>query len=122
LKLPERNQSGEWLERAVGLPGAELKGAHLLLPGYGENGPTLEVFSYGRMEERELPMANHVGFTHIAFEVDDVESVLELALEKGGSVLGEVTEKEIEGAGTIKFLYFWDPEGNIVELQSWGGD
>lgn len=65
LVPPERNYSGPNLERGTGIPGAALTGAHLRLPGCGEQGPTLE-------------------------------------------------------AGTrVMWCYVTDPEGNIVELQSW---
>ena len=33
--------------------------------------------------------------------------------------LGEITEKIIDGIGMLKFVYFRDPEGNIIEIQSW---
>jgi catechol 2,3-dioxygenase-like lactoylglutathione lyase family enzyme len=64
-------------------------------------------------------MANCTGFTHIAFEVEDVEKVFGKALNKGAVKLGEVTEKTVEGIGVLKFVYFRDPEGNIIEIQSW---
>ena len=64
-------------------------------------------------------MANHTGFTHIAFEVDDVDLTLNQALKGGGQLLGDVTEKTVDGIGDLKFVYFRDPEGNIVEIQSW---
>jgi len=64
-------------------------------------------------------MANHTGFTHIAFEVEDVETTLNTALSYNAELLGEVTEKKIENVGILKFVYFRDPEGNIVEIQSW---
>jgi catechol 2,3-dioxygenase-like lactoylglutathione lyase family enzyme len=64
-------------------------------------------------------MANYTGFTHIAFEVEDVESKFNDALKSGATKLGEVTEKIIDGIGVLKFVYFRDPEGNIVEIQSW---
>ena len=41
-----RNQSGNWLEKGTGVKNAKLEGAHLLLPGHGEHGPTLEIFQY----------------------------------------------------------------------------
>jgi hypothetical protein len=44
VKPPERSLSGKWLDRATGLSNAELEGVHLLLPGHGDNGPTLEYF------------------------------------------------------------------------------
>jgi predicted enzyme related to lactoylglutathione lyase len=119
VKPPERNLSGNWLDQATGLSNAELEGVHLLLPGHGDNGPTLEIFSYKEMHESEPAMANHAGFTHIAFEVDDVVQTFRAAMENGGKQLGEITEKEIETVGLLTFVYFRDPEGNIVEIQSW---
>jgi predicted enzyme related to lactoylglutathione lyase len=71
------------------------------------------------MHENEPVMANHTGFTHIAFEVEDVEKIFNDALKSGAIKLGEITEKIIEGVGVLKFVYFRDPEGNIVEIQSW---
>lgn len=119
IKLPERNLSGDWLDRATGLTGARLKGVHLILPGHGEKGPTLEIFTYETMTAGSPVMANHIGFTHLAFEVADVEKTLQKALEKGASLLGEVTRQDIEGVGRLSFVYFRDPEGNIIEIQSW---
>jgi len=37
--LPERNLSGNWLDKGTGLKNASLTGVHLRLPGYGKNGP-----------------------------------------------------------------------------------
>jgi len=118
-KLPERNLSGDWLDQAIGLTNARLAGIHLLLPGHGTNGPTLEIFTYESMHTSELTMANNTGYTHIAFEVEDVETTLNHALSNGAELLGKVTEKIIENVGALKFVYFRDPEGNIIEIQSW---
>jgi len=108
-----------WLDRATGLSGAVLEGMHLLLPGYGEDGPTLEIFSYSDMHVSAPMMADHTGFTHIAFAVDDVRQTLQAAIRSGGTMLGEVTEREVAGVGLLTFVYFRDPGGNIVEIQSW---
>jgi catechol 2,3-dioxygenase-like lactoylglutathione lyase family enzyme len=118
IQPPERHQGGEWLSRGTGVPNARLEGVHLLLPGHGERGPTLEIYSYGETVEREQGLPNHRGLGHLAFEVDDVAVVLERLRQHGGSALGEVTRREVE-AGTITFVYARDPEGNIIELQSW---
>lgn len=119
VKPPVRKLSGNWLDQATGLSNAQLEGIHLLLPGHGENGPTLEIFSYKNTHESGASMANYTGFTHIAFEVDDVDKILDNALKQGASLLGKVTEKVVEGVGLLKFLYFRDPEENIIEIQSW---
>lgn len=119
LKPPLRKLSGEWLDQATGLKNADLEGAHLVLPGYDESGPTLEIFTYKKMQEHNPIMANHLGFTHIAFEVENVSQTLNLAIDHGGKRLGQVTERRVEGVGMLTFVYFRDPEGNIVEIQSW---
>src|SRR5689334_4304824 len=69
---PKRDQRGEWLERGTGVPGAHIRGQHLRLPGYGVDGPTLEIFSYDDVLAQSEPVANRAGFGHIAFAVDDV--------------------------------------------------
>ena len=119
IKPPKRELSGDWLDQATGLSNAKLEGVHLLLPGYEDSGPTLEIFSYQDTHECEPVMANYTGFTHIAFEVEDVDTILNKALQNGANKLGEITEKIIEGIGVLKFVYFRDPGGNIVEIQSW---
>jgi catechol 2,3-dioxygenase-like lactoylglutathione lyase family enzyme len=119
VKPPQRNLTGTWLDNATGLTGAHLEGVHLTLPGYEDNAPTLEIFTYKDMEENNPIMANHTGFTHIAFEVDDVDQTLKLAIENGGRMLGQVTENLVENVGLLKFVYFRDPESNIIEIQSW---
>ncbi len=119
IKPPERKLSGAWLDQATGLQAAILEGIHLLLPGHGENGPTLEIFTYQNMHECGPIMANYVGLTHLAFEVHDVDQTLDEAINNGAQLLGKVTEKTVDGVGDLKFVYFRDPEGNIIEIQSW---
>jgi predicted enzyme related to lactoylglutathione lyase len=114
---PERNLSGKWLEDATGVPGAEIRGVHLRLPGYGEEGPTLEIFQYDPLEERQKTAINRPGLTHIAFMVDDLPSARDAVTAAGGGAIGELVSTEVPGAGSITFIYATDPEGNIIELQ-----
>ena len=116
---PERSLSGDWLEKSTGIDGAEIKGMHLRLPGYGKNGPTLEIFEYNREAKRPETAPNRPGFAHVAFAVDNVDEALEAVKSAGGGAVGEVVTREIQGAGTITFVYATDPEGNIIELQHW---
>ena len=118
VKPPKRDLKGEWLDKAIGIKNARQIGVHLSLPGHN-NPPTLEIFSYEEFIDTVPMMANQIGFTHIAFEVEDVDAVLEKALEHGATMLGEVIENEIEGVGVLKFTYLRDIEGNIIEIQSW---
>lgn len=117
---PERDLSGAWLDEAVHVPDVHIRGMHLRLPGYGDAGPTLEVFQYDPELMHATPAANRPGFGHIAFSVDDVDAAREAVLAAGGADLGKVVRREIPGAGNIVFVYMTDPEGNILELQRWG--
>ena len=47
---PERDIRSADLDAATGLHDAHLTGAHLRLPGHGDTGPTLEIFSYDALE------------------------------------------------------------------------
>ena len=116
---PERDLSGEWIDKATGVEATHITGEHLLLPGHGENGPTLEIFSYDDMPEHPNVTSNTPGFGHIAFAVDDVPTTAHMIFERGGSAIGELTMRKIPEAGYLTFQYVTDPEGNIVEIQSW---
>ena len=116
---PERVAIGEWVERCTGVPGAEVRGVHLRLPGHGSDGPTLEIFQYNKAEQLPQTAINRPGLAHLAFGVDDVEAATEQVLAEGGRRVGELVTVEIPGAGTIAFIYVTDPEGNIIELQKW---
>jgi len=63
---------------------------------------------------------NTRGITHIAFEVDDVQGTLEKVLAAGGGAYGELVRANYEDGRKATFVYASDPEGNILELQSWG--
>lgn len=114
---PERDLSGEWLERGSGVRGARITGAHYRMPGGGGSGPTLEIFQYHPPEDAPPPPANRLGFTHIAFAVADVEAARTAVIAAGGQAVGTVESIEIAGAGRITWTYVRDPEGNLLELQ-----
>jgi predicted enzyme related to lactoylglutathione lyase len=116
---PERDIRGEKLEAGTGIPGAALRGVHLRLPGYGEDGPTLEVFSYNQLQERPETAVNRPGFAHIAFSVDEVDTGRQAVLAAGGRPVGEIVTTQIASGAQITWCYVTDPEGNVIELQSW---
>ncbi len=131
---PARELSGKELAAGTGVPNARIRGVHLRLPGFGESGPTLEIFQYepaaampeprssregGAGDESTPPAVNRPGFGHLAFAVDDVDAARDAVLAAGGSSIGEVVDIEIAGAGRLRFAYVRDPEGNAIELQKW---
>jgi predicted enzyme related to lactoylglutathione lyase len=118
-KPPERDISGDWLDRVAGLKKARLRGMHLYLPGFEQDAPTLEIFSYDEMIERPMPVANEPGYGHLAFAVEDVITSLRAVIGAGGSAVGEVMTTTVAGVGELSVVYARDPEGNIIELQKW---
>ena len=117
LLQPERNLSGPTIEAGLGVAGAALQGVHLRLPGYGDTGPTLEIYEYQPLIDVPANVRRS-GFGHIAFAVDDIEMVRQQVLAAGGSAVGEIVTTQA-GARRVSWCYVTDPEGNGVELQTW---
>lgn len=116
---PERDLKGAAVEAGTGIPGAHIRGAHLRLPGCGEDGPTLEIFQYDPRTERGDARVNRLGFGHIAFSVPDVPAARQVVLRAGGKPVGEVVSIPIAAGAVVTWCYVTDPEGNIIELQAW---
>lgn len=116
---PERDYAGPLLEAGTGIPGARLRGVHLRLPGYGDAGPTLEIFSYESSEAPLPPAVNRPGYGHIAFAVSDVAQARDAVLHAGGRAVGEVVTLTTSDGRRVTWGYVTDPEGNIIELQAW---
>ena len=116
---PERHYKGRDLERGTGVAGTELHGVHLRLPGYGDEGPTLEIYSYTVQAKSDLPAVNRLGFGHLAFSVTNVEDAMHQVLAAGGKSVGEVVTLQTSSGAKVTWCYVSDPEGNIIELQSW---
>ncbi len=118
-KPPARELNGDAFDKLTGISNVEIKGMHLLLPGYNDGGPTLEIFEYNESIANNDKKINLEGFGHIAFAVDDVKQKLDLLIENGGSLVGELIDTYIDGIGKLSVVYAKDPEGNIVEIQKW---
>jgi catechol 2,3-dioxygenase-like lactoylglutathione lyase family enzyme len=116
---PERHFDGPALEAGTGVQGSRLDGIHLRLPGRGEDGPTLEVFSYSIAADGPAPAVNRPGLGHLAFDVASVEAARAEVLAAGGRAVGEVVTLTTANGRHVTWCYVTDPEGNILELQSW---
>jgi catechol 2,3-dioxygenase-like lactoylglutathione lyase family enzyme len=120
LVPPERDYSGAALEAGTSLPGAAMTGVHLRLPGHGPQGPTLEIYTYTELAEGSPPAVNRPGYSHLAFEVGSVEAARRLVLAASGQPVGEIVTLATAAGRRVTWCYVTDPEGNILELQSWG--
>jgi predicted enzyme related to lactoylglutathione lyase len=115
---PERDLSGPAVEAGTGIPGAALRGMHLRLPG-AHDGPTLELFTYSPLADGPPPAVNRPGYGHIAFAVDSVADARAEVLAAGGQPVGDVVTLTIASGSRVTWCYCTDPEGNVIELQSW---
>ncbi len=118
LVPPERRFAGAEIEAGTGVTGASLEGAHLRMPGNGDAGPTIEIFTYSRRASGPAPAVNRPGFGHIAFAVDSVPDARNEVLAAGGKAVGEIVTLTIEPGQRVTWCYVTDPEGNVVELQN----
>jgi hypothetical protein len=119
LVPPERKYSGPILEAGTGVPGAALQGVHLRLPGNGPDGSTLEIFTYSKAEPAPRPEVCHPGFGHLAFQVAPANGASARVIQGGGAPLGEIDTLTTATGDKVTWCHVADPEGNILELQSW---
>lgn len=115
----ERDHHGPHIDALIGMRGRRIQGRHLRVPGHGENGPTIEIFTCDVNGEDYPRLINRPGLAHLAFEVDDVDSKRQQIKDLGGADYGDLVTIDIAGAGKLTLIYMTDPEGNIVELQKW---
>ena len=108
---------GADFQKGIGVPGAEATVVHLTIP----NSPAeLELFQFAASvgsDARSALAANQPGYRHMALIVDNLQDAYVELKAKGITFLSEpiIWHEPKELAG-FQFIYFRDPEGNIVEL------
>jgi catechol 2,3-dioxygenase-like lactoylglutathione lyase family enzyme len=103
---------GGWVDRVVGLEGVRAQIAMMATPdGHGR----LELTKFHAPSdpggEPQAP-ANTPGIRHVAFAVDDLDSVLASLRAGGAELVGEVERYK----DRYRLCYVRGPEGIIVEL------
>ena len=106
--------AGAPAERITGVPGAEMEIAFVEAPGH-----QIELMKYLKPDDRKVSELRpcDTGFAHLAFEVDDVDAVLE-AIQTAGFVA--VNPPEIPLAGPRKggkVVYTRNLDGLVLEFQ-----
>ena len=112
--------SGEWIGKTVGLENASADVVYLDLP----SGPRIELLKFRTPEPVRVPgveRPNALGIRHLAFKVDDIESVVARLASAGVGFFSDVQavpDSQVTYAGGVRkrLVYFRDPEGNILEL------
>jgi catechol 2,3-dioxygenase-like lactoylglutathione lyase family enzyme len=104
--------------RGVGLPDTKLLAAFFVLPN---NAGLIEAFQYVRppgRPMREDTKANDRGWTHICFQVIDIEKAYKELEAKGIKFLSTpvTISKQHPHFPGVRFCYFKGPDGEVVEI------
>jgi catechol 2,3-dioxygenase-like lactoylglutathione lyase family enzyme len=103
---------GEFLDTVCGIPDSRTEIVMLTLP---DGGTKLELSSFVRPDHEPgspTAMANELGLRNVAFQVEDLQAVVDRLGEQGYGLVGGVGEYE----NTWKMAYVRGPEGIIVSL------
>ena len=105
--------SGEWISSLVGLEDVRARYVALTLPGSNTNIELIEYTSPKSELDSQLSKANQIGFRHLAFAVDDIETEVRRLTEAGIAFPSPVRTYEKSGK---KLVYFHGPDGILLEL------
>ena len=100
-------------EKVVGVPGAEIEVAYVQAPGH-----RLELIQYVAPNDRGKVVSRpcDTGFAHIAFDVDDMDLVVDAVSRVGVEPLSDpVVVNDGPNAGG-KAVYTRDPDGVTIEF------
>ncbi|WP_115789513.1 VOC family protein [Arthrobacter silvisoli] len=103
---------GPWADRVNGLDGTRVDMAMVSSPGGG--GTKLELTRFISPEpvgEKDRPV-NSFGFTHVCYQVQDVDAVVARARDAGYGLVRELVNYE----DVYRLAYIRGPEGLIVEV------
>ena len=112
--------SGAWIDAVVGLDDVVADVVYLDPP----NGPRIELIRYiepASVGSQEPSIASAFGLRHLAFRVSDIDAAL-VQLERAGvranGLVATVPTSQVQYAGGAqkRLVYFYDPEGNLLEL------
>jgi len=103
---------GEFLDTVIGIPDSRTEIVMLRPP---DGGTLLELSSFVRPEHEPgspTAMANELGLRNVAFEVDDLQGMVERLAADGYGLVGDVGQYE----NVWRMAYVRGPEGIIVSL------
>ncbi|HEX9481492.1 MAG TPA: VOC family protein [Solirubrobacteraceae bacterium] len=103
---------GEWVDRVVGLEGVRAELVFVRTPDRSDSIELVKFHSPSAHGGAPPPAANRPGIRHLAFTVDDLETVLDRLRSRGLEMVGEVQDYE----DIFRLCYVRGPENIIVEL------
>jgi catechol 2,3-dioxygenase-like lactoylglutathione lyase family enzyme len=105
-------REGNWLAAVVGVAGARCRIAHL--HGHGAHLEFIQYLTPAGDDVTGPP--NRPGTAHVAFLVEDIETLAARMLEAGASEQGRIARCTSGPAAGCLAVYLKDPNGIIVEL------
>ena len=105
----------EDFRKGIRVPDAEAIVAHLMVPN---SDVEIELLQFSEAKKSLSPSpADTQGYRHFALVVENLQESWTKLKEKGIHFVSEpIAVKEPKEVAGFRFVYFLDPEGNIVEL------
>lgn len=110
--IGEGEVKGEWVERIIGLNDVSGKVVMLGVPNGEANLELVKFYTPSDDKGIQQSFANTLGIRHIAFAVEDIESITAKLKKKGAELVGEIQTYE----DAYKLCYIRGPEGIILEM------
>ena len=105
--------TGEWISKIVNLQNVRAAYVQLSLGNSGSRLELIQFFSPSAPHVRGKGAPNQLGIRHIAFEVEDIATVVSALKDEGVALFGDVQTYPATGK---KLVYFYGPDGIILEL------
>ncbi len=112
-KMTASRLSGRQMTTVTGLADIEAEYVALSLPGADTHLELIQYFSPPGGKDPELSKANRLGFRHLAFSVDDIETVVQMLKAKGVEFVSDIQTWKKTGK---KLVYFYGPDDILLEL------
>ncbi|PYV81859.1 MAG: hypothetical protein DMG05_29155 [Acidobacteria bacterium] len=106
-------RTGAWQGQVTGIPGAQLRIAHLA--GYGHH---MEFIEYLEASDNSVTLQpNSAGVAHVCLEVEDIEDTINTLAAMGATTQGKLIEVDSGPFRGCRAIYMRDPNGVIIELE-----
>jgi len=108
----EGSVEGRWVDRIVALKGVRVDFAFVQTPDGNGQLELIKFHSPPANADSRRAEANTLGLRHLAFAVDDIDTVVAGLRARGAELVGEVENYE----DIYRLCYVRGPDGIIVEL------
>ena len=105
-------ESGPEMDQILGIPNVRLRTQKLVTDTGGSRLELVEFFEPKPVKGPALDLT-HVGVTHFAVTVYDIEMIYNEMLKAG---VRFISPPQVEATGFAKVMFCRDPDGNLIEL------